>query len=312
MYKKVIEPKNLLELFLKTYSVEELKCYDLKMQMMEYENVKNYLYSLCPKLEVNKEDIDGCFIDKNKAIERYLLFKLQYKRNGFDCDHLNYKNKEYSYFEDISITDAFFHKYKCFDCPITDPKDTLFSLQSIWGRIIENLVMTEEEHKMSQEEKFIWEFKNISLIKEKLQQYKIKKEDKEINLYQKLNEFAYLYHTIGNMSPCPSGPKINNHTYNQNKGTRGEQFDRLDLFIEKKSDIFKNYEYWFTKENIDKFALQNIMYIKDENLSKIVPIPKIVNGVTINIEEIMTYLDNMINLIQTRADVLLNKVKNNE
>ena len=102
----------------------DYKHYDLKREMLNerysYKNVKikEMLEDILKNIKYDK-DLNYLFDEKNKCyIERYLLFKIQYNLgSAFDCDK-------------TLLAKKFCKNQK------QGERDTVFSLQSIWGQII--------------------------------------------------------------------------------------------------------------------------------------------------------------------------------
>lgn len=99
----------------------DYKHYDLKREMLNerysYKNVKikEMLEDILKNIKYDK-DLNYLFDEKNKCyIERYLLFKIQYNLgSAFDCDK-------------TLLAKKFCKNQK------QGERDTVFSLQSIWG-----------------------------------------------------------------------------------------------------------------------------------------------------------------------------------
>ena len=290
----------------------DYKHYDLKREMLNerylYKNVKikEMLEDILKNIKYDK-DLNYLFDEKNKCyIERYLLFKIQYNLgSAFDCDK-------------TLLAKKFCKNQK------QGERDTVFSLQSIWGQIIKkeysNECIEENEYnyfknkygynkrngkiryKIDDAQKYIYELENIEYIKLLLGN----------ELYNALNNYAHYYHTLGNMSECPSSKETD---YNRKKGFYKVGYDRIDLFLEcLKSDNWqcavedKNVREkilaWFYSENgsySDNVKRNKLEILIDSNLGAIDINDK---------EKLIKYLNNVSELIQKRYDSL--KELNNE
>jgi len=278
-----MEEQNLLDKLLENKNIQELKNYDLKLQIMYYTRLKNWLIEFGKTQSI--EDIEKYFSIEDKYIERYLLFKQQgILQKGFDCDHLNYiPQKSSPSFDTIGITDAFFERY--FDYKKEYSKDTIFSMQYIWGQVVENLCDIKRND-------YICQLKNIKIIKEKMG-------DKLFNCFV---DYAHYYHTIGNMSPCPMPP------FNSTKGSIYGNFDRLDLFLKK----IREWSKWFYNDSYnteysDRVTKYGLNILIDNDLPEIVPIPKNLEDKE-TIQELIEYLEKVVELIKNRADYLIEEV----
>lgn len=266
----------------------EIKAFDKYVEKIEY--AKKQINSL--PYEVRK-------IDENNFpnLKKYLLYRYQAKlsRNYFDCDksflvYEFYKNKLKNYPELnhlISISLSYYTPQYF---------DTYFSVQSLWGKLINNLKY--DEFKNYNESLYIgsdfkWQLEHFDNI------VKIPELNELLNAF---DEFCYLYHTVGNIAPCAPG-------INSPKGLAG-CFDRLDLFIEKiNKDWFK---WYFDKEPkllVDNFSSITKVLCLEEFLNpknlKEVRIPKNKDD-TENIKYLTEYINEIVRIIKDRIKKLKN------
>lgn len=220
-------------------------------------------------------------IDADMKIKRYLLFKLQAKNNcGFDCDHLSTVFYKYRFVDQLWT--------EFFEISTEHCKDTVFSMQSLWGKTINALEFSDDSANHGGD--YSWQYRNLDLIKEKMGE----------KLYNAFAEFSYYYHTIGNVVPCP--PKFNIAKY-----AGGVYFDRLDLFLK----VNRRWDDFFCEENIRKFHLEPFLY--DKELSKWdesylnEAIERINDG---GKETLVSYIEHVISLINNRGALLIDVIKN--
>lgn len=181
-------------------------------------------------------------------------------------------------------------------------KDTIFSVQSIWGKLIEN--------------DFESQYGKLDKIKNKL----------GINLYNAFSDFMHYYHTIGNIMPCPGRLPEGGQTYNQKKGHA--PFDRMDYFIESEKGrdflesegcfgFYEGSRVLFLDSNFkEKYAIKSNILGKEYNLlnppilsatelhSIIMGIKKNKNDCE-NKKKLCNYLKSVIEIIKRRTEVLV-------
>ena len=233
-------------------------------------------------------------------LKKYLLFRYQGSKseNHFDCDvsypvYLFYKDylkkvngKNFNY--KLSI-DNRYH--------VPQYLDTYFSMQSIWGPLIENLYNSGNLGKKVNKKSFYarnnfeWQINNFDKI---TNHQELKK------LLKALDEFAHYYHTIGNIAPC--APRINSP-----KGFASGCYDRLDLFLEK--ELNNGWLKWYysdivisTKKSsiyVNKLCLQKFL---KPDLGEII-IPKDIYDKE-NIIKLTEYVNNMVTIIKDRIKEL--------
>lgn len=269
--------------------------YDLKLEMLKNEKVKECLTDILDRLHypLSFEEI----LEKGHPLEKYLLFKIQGTLGaGFDCD------------KSAPVKDFFQEKYGY----TGDAFDTLMSMQYAWGSTLRNLwkedraqiyfspdskdyLTLHEKYRFSysngkkvyridRAQKFIYELAHLSEIFAVLGE----------KLTEKFGELAVYYHTIGNMSPCPTG------RYNPEKGSYYNRcYDRLDLFIlTKKFQENSEWADWFA-QNAERYHLTAFM----QPTLPLVPILKNEN-VEAYKDELVQYIDTFVSLIQDRSALL--------
>lgn len=233
-------------------------------------------------------------------LKKYLLFRYQVSKNNnhFDCD-VSYP--VYLFYKDYlkKVNDKKFNYKLSIDNKYRVPQylDTYFSMQSIWGPLIENLYNSGALGKKVDKKNFYvwndfeWQINNFDKI---TNHQELKK------LLKALNEFAHYYHTIGNIAPC--APRINSP-----KGLASGCYDRLDLFLEK--ELNNGWLKWYFSDTtistekssvyVNKLHLQKFL---KPDLGEIV-IPKDVYDKE-NIKKLTDYVNNMIAIIKDRSKEL--------
>ena len=242
----------------KKSSLKDLNKFDLALLMKETDNYKEY-YDTLLKKDITL-DFEELFNEKN-ILERYLVFKLL-----GDATYNNKLGCQKKYYFDCDKSDFALNFY---NLNKKEKTDTLLSIQSILGKL----------YKLP---KKIEEVKDCCLIISKI---------KKRHLYDAICRLIIYYHTIGNISPCPS------NDYNRKKGRHF--FDRLDIF--KESDDFNEFETWY-KENLNKYKLDNIyngkgLLTQQETI-------KLFSNVEKNENEIEKYIESYIDLIIDRTKEL--------
>ena len=223
---------------------------------------------------------DDCTIEY-KYIQRYLLYRYQAKENKnyfFDCDSSYLVRKYYEVYFNYKgdeINNVYY--------------DTYFSVQSIWGKLIENLY----ERKYRND--FKWQIENFESII--MDNPNLKK------LFNAFDDLAHYYHTIGNIAPCPAG-------LNVPKGLRSNCYDRIDLFF-KSEARWRNFYYNFNNEitytlKNDKDIFYLTEFLNPKGLEDIV-IP-IDNNDIKNIEILTKYINEIVNIIKRRGIKLIENV----
>ena len=253
--------------------------YDLKDEIRYYPQVNECLNKI--------REYTKC---GNTYIEKYLLFKLQRDLNySFDCD------------KTIPVKKTFGKNLKY---------DTMFSLQWIWGELLTKFYKTNNEQRYQindKEYKFLVSVKNPKIqeeIKDTKFLYELEHlgEIKNIlgdDLFNKINDFAHYYHTIGNMAPCPSFKEKNGKSFNQNKGSL--KYDRLDRYLLIADDETKE---WFNN-NKSKYYLEDFIYDIGD-----VPIPKDIKNKE-EVNKLIDYFDKLISIIKNRTKKLLEEMNSN-
>lgn len=232
--------------------------------------------------------------EKYIYLKRYLLFRYQADKNKkrkiyFDCDasylvYQFYKSK-FNYFNDLNGQNSYKPQYF----------DTYFSVQSIWGKFINNLFDKKGRD-------FEWQIENFDKITGEME-----KEDNLRALLEAFNQLTHFYHTIGNIAPC--APRINSP-----KGLASFCYDRIDLFLQK--EIYENWLKWYygnevkisnisenDENNTNKFYLQDFLNVKDLGEVKI-PENKEDKD---NIVKLTNYINNIVDLIKKRGKNLKSK-----
>ncbi len=288
--------------------------YDLKLEIVKNEKATECIQDILNKINFERsiEEIFNNKEEEPKYIERYLLFKAQGALGcNFDCDKTEIVK---TFFEEK------FH-YK------EDYFDTLISMQYIWGMMLRILWKKDELQKIPKAQyeewkekygfyidkntkkpvdriknaqKFIYELSHLEEIKETLGE----------NLYRKFEELAHIYHTIGNMSPCPQSP------FNQEKGFEEGCYDRLDLFMTtEKYEQNKEWQEWFEKNRdsyyLEKF-IENDLGIEIWKIKKSILIEKekgIIDKKKIEQlkQECEKYINKILQIIEERGKCLISK-----
>lgn len=262
-----------------------IKEYDLKCEMAYFldkcaKNGKRFKIGEFIKQNTPTESVNKLFdiSNNNQDIEvyykRYFLFKMQAKEKCFfDCDHLP------AVFGEHRLVDYFFDEH--FGVDIESPKDTCFSAQVLWGKVLANSKNVDLQGHYND---FAWQYNNLDIIKETLGE----------ELFDTFGMFMHYYHTIGNIYPCPE--KFNNLKY-----CGGKYFDRLDLFIN--SNEGKTFKEWFSDERVEQFCLGTFIektMCGEKELNEMIQGEQYV--------DLVNYINSIIMLIKHRSDDIMSKI----
>lgn len=295
MFKKYSIINDRSQLRSKKTDTEKNEWYETKLFNRYVKNV-NYANKTICKLDKKNKNTDYEYLKK------YLLFRYQASKNNkhFDCDvsypvYLFYKD----YIEILQRNYPEFNYKLSIENKYYVPQyfDTYFSMQSIWGPLIENLYNNGDLGKKVNKKNFYvrndfaWQIDNFD---------KIVNHSELKELLKALNEFALYYHTIGNIAPC--APRINSP-----KGFAKGCYDRLDLFLEKELD--DSWLGWYysnitiSTKTISKYTkLLHLEKFLNPGLGKVI-IPKSINDKDA-IEELTKYVNAMIKIIKDRITEL--------
>lgn len=280
--------------------------YDLKLEMYNikrkedvkrlYEDTKiSKVYSFEQLFE--KEECDVKDYSTDKYLIRYMLFKyINNKDNkiSFDCDKTNIVKDYYKKFNENNLRYAY--------------HDTYYSMQTLWREVVKLIDETKGND-------FRWQLDNFELIKDRL-----KSLGTNTSLYDVFAEFAYRFHTIPNIAPCPNPP------FNTSKGSfdtdildmygnvvrppHSRYYDRLDLFLDDlekgnnkliNEDKRENILEWF-RNNTKKFHLEE--FVNNDLPSKI-SFPETSKD-TNEIDNLIAYIKQMLDIIYRRKDKMSN------
>lgn len=266
-------------------SSEWIKEYDIKREMFsligarrkgnEYK-ISKFLLSceFSDDLEF-LDQMDSENLDKEIYYKRYFLFKLQAKeRCKFDCDHLM------DVFGEYRLVDQFFERY--FNYCENLPKDTCFSVQWLWGKVLGQADDVEIRKKYND---FEWQYKNLTIVRKFIGE----------ELYDAFGNLMHYYHTIGNIYPCPKG-------FNVGKFCGGKYYDRLDLYV--KSDEGRKNSEWLSAGEMEKYKINEFFcdkLLSEDEISKLIIEKKFI--------ELAKYIGLIVSLIKNRSDKLMNCIK---
>ncbi len=270
------------------YKKQEFDNYDVKMYNDFVNRVSVAKHSI-KTLNQNYIEIfsDNCET-KYKYLQRYLLYRYQAKQNKscfFDCDS-SYLVKKYY---EINFNYKSDRNNKVYF-------DTYFSVQSIWGNLIENLY--EKKYRND----FRWQIENFNSI--------INNNPNLEELFNAFDNLAHYYHTLGNIAPCPAG-------LNKPKGFKINCYDRIDLFFKNEESLKEEWINFYYNGN--EILIENLKrdeeifylteFLKPKGLEEVV-IP-INNNDVKNAKRLSNYINQIVSIIKRRSIKLMKNASNN-
>lgn len=271
----------------------------MKKSLTDYEKLRlneiRFYDKFVDKIDNAKSRCNNLFEYYNSNDEyanfiKYLLFKYQNSvedwYNYYDCDT---SYPVYLFYKKILEKNPELDYKILFDHGVPRFFDTYFSVQSIWGELLNNFYKNGDFKDYKGYyigNDFKWQIENFDKIKNFFESNIELKE-----LFESLNKFVHYYHTIGNMAPCPKG-------INKPKGNKKNKcYDRIDLFLSKTKSVHKNdWQNWYylnySKKELSEiskvFCLKNFL---NPNLGEI-KIPRSKDDI-----ESIKYLTRYINII---------------